>query len=112
MSQDLRYRVRLTAAASDGDGGTVETERIDYYDSGIWVTVGGGRDFYPYERIAVIEERPAAAFESVDEAAADGEAGGDEPDPEGEAEEETAAEDEAVDREAGDEEPVTDDDAA
>jgi hypothetical protein len=100
MSHDLRYRVRLTAATSDGDGGSIETERIDYYDSGVWVTVDTGRDFYPYERIAVIEERPAEAFEDGDEAAREGKADG------SEAGDETTGDGEASGRETDDEGPI------
>lgn len=57
MEHDVVYRVHLTADPTTRESPTVETEHIDYYDSGIWVHLEEGRDFYPYERIAVIQER-------------------------------------------------------
>jgi hypothetical protein len=38
----------------------IHTARIDYYDSGIWVDRDTGRTFLPYDRILLIEERPAS----------------------------------------------------
>lgn len=37
----------------------IETDRIDYYDAGIWVTTEAGRDFFPYEHVLTIRERSA-----------------------------------------------------
>ena len=51
------YTIHLKADPSTRDSLPIETERIDYYDSGLWVHVDEGRDFYPYERIEVIQER-------------------------------------------------------
>lgn len=39
----------------------IETDRIDHYDAGIWVTSGAGRDFFPYEQVLTIRERSAPA---------------------------------------------------
>jgi hypothetical protein len=46
----------------------VETERIDYYDSGLWVRREEGRDFFPYHYVLTIRERPAASGESATDA--------------------------------------------
>ncbi len=34
----------------------VEGENIDFYDTGIWLTRKGGRNFFPYEQIRTIRE--------------------------------------------------------
>lgn len=56
------YEVYLAADVADelGVETPVETEHIDYYDAGIWVTTDSGREFYPYEHVLTIRERPAA----------------------------------------------------
>ena len=73
MEGELTYTVHLRDES--GVVEPVETARIDYYDSGLWVHVDGGRDFYPYDRIDVIEEREAATRTSETDA---GVAGSDE----------------------------------
>ncbi len=60
------YEVHLTSDATGGDASVespVRTDRVDFYDSGVWVDQRPGRDFYPYAKIQVIRERPAGAFE-------------------------------------------------
>ncbi|MDZ7701589.1 MAG: hypothetical protein U5J98_05705 [Halobacteriales archaeon] len=56
-----RYEVHLEAAVAEelGVESPVETERIDYYDSGCWLATEEGRDFVPYDRLLAIRERPA-----------------------------------------------------
>lgn len=58
MGRDQEYAIHLREA--DGDQ-PIHTTELDYYDSGVWVHVEDGRDFYPYERIAVIREREVDA---------------------------------------------------
>ena len=42
----------------------VETDRLEFYDTGIWATrEDGGRDFFPWERVALIREVTATATE-------------------------------------------------
>jgi hypothetical protein len=56
-----RYEVHLaTDAVKQLDvSSPVETDRIDYYDSGLWVGRPDGRDFFPYHQVLTIRERPA-----------------------------------------------------
>jgi hypothetical protein len=44
----------------------IETDYIDFYDSGIWVARDEGRAFYPYQHVLTIHEGEAAADESED----------------------------------------------
>jgi hypothetical protein len=46
----------------------VETTAIDYYDSGIWLTLAEGRAFFPYAQLRMIRERPGSttAAEAVE----------------------------------------------
>jgi|GEM_PF-6018055 len=55
------YTVHLRADVADelGVESPISTDRIDYYDSGLWVTRESGRDFYPYGHILTIQEREA-----------------------------------------------------
>lgn len=57
-----RFEVHLASAVADELGleSPVETDRIDYYDSGCWLATEGGRDFVPYGRLLAIREQPAA----------------------------------------------------
>lgn len=57
------YEVHLTSDATGGSADVespVRTDRIDFYDSGVWVDQQPGRDFYPYSKIQVIRQRPAS----------------------------------------------------
>ncbi|WP_049934814.1 hypothetical protein [Haloplanus natans] len=38
------------------DGDPLHVDAVDFYDSGVWVTHAGGRDFFPYERVLRIRE--------------------------------------------------------
>lgn len=53
------YHVHLAddVAASLDLATPIETEHIDYYESGIWVSTADGRDFFPYEHVLTIRER-------------------------------------------------------
>ena len=42
----------------------VETEYVDFYDSGVWVDLEEGREFYPYERVAKVVELPGSEGEA------------------------------------------------
>lgn len=42
----------------------VETDRLEFYDTGIWAArEDGGRDFFPWERVALIREVTATSTE-------------------------------------------------
>lgn len=80
MTQSTRqqtYEVHLASDVAEdlGVDSPVETDHIDYYDSGIWVAVEAGRDFYPYGHVLAIRERPATR----EPARSAGEAGDEEP---------------------------------
>lgn len=49
LSDDVAAALDLTSP--------IETDRIDYYDAGIWVGTDDGRDFFPYEHVLTIRER-------------------------------------------------------
>lgn len=55
------YHVHLAedVAAALDLASPIETDRIDYYDSGVWVSTDEGRDFFPYEHVLTIRERTA-----------------------------------------------------
>jgi hypothetical protein len=60
MSGSQSFTVYLTEEASvDDDGDPIRADDIDFYDSGVWVSHAGGRDFFPYERILRIREGTA-----------------------------------------------------
>jgi hypothetical protein len=42
----------------------VDTEYVDFYDSGVWVDLKEGREFYPYEQVAKVVEIPESEGES------------------------------------------------
>lgn len=58
MGRDVEYAVHLRDADEEQP---IHTRTIDYYDTGVWVHVEEGRDFYPWDRIAVIREREVAS---------------------------------------------------
>ena len=71
MSGTQSYAVYLTEEASaDFDGDSLHADALDFYDSGVWVTHAGGRDFFPYRRVRRIRE---GGVESVTEGEAAGE---------------------------------------
>ena len=58
------YEVHLRTAELPDAGITspVETDRLDFYDTGIWVSrEDGHRDFFPWDRVDLIREVPAPA---------------------------------------------------
>lgn len=63
QTTQFTYEVVLWSdvAAALGVESPVETEHIDYYDAGLWVTTAVGRDFYPYDHVLTIRERPTTA---------------------------------------------------
>jgi hypothetical protein len=73
QTQHHSYHVHLKANVAEelGVDSPVETERIDYYDSGLWVSRDEGRDFYPYENVLTVHERPASGETVTDEATAE-----------------------------------------
>jgi hypothetical protein len=75
-TQRHSYHVHLKADVAEklGVDSPVETEQIDYYDSGLWVARGEGRDFYPYDTVLTIRERPAQETETEDEASEEADA--------------------------------------
>lgn len=58
---ELTYEVVIASDVADelGVDSPVETDHIDYYENGLWVTTAEGRDFYPYDHVLTIRERPA-----------------------------------------------------
>jgi hypothetical protein len=44
----------------------IETDYIDFYDSGIWVARDEGRAFYPYEHVLTIHEGEGTEDEPED----------------------------------------------
>ena len=73
MSEQTRhYEVHLKADVADelGVGSPIGTEHVDFYDSGLWVAGEGGRDFYPYDNVLTIHERPAPGGTTETEAEA------------------------------------------
>ncbi|MFB6183996.1 MAG: hypothetical protein ABEI96_05520 [Haloarculaceae archaeon] len=51
------YEIHLVEGTGDVPA-TVTTERLDYYDSGVWTALdeSGTREFFPYHRITFIRE--------------------------------------------------------
>ena len=84
MGRETVYKVHLRADPTTRDSLPIETDRLDYYDSGVWIPVEEGRDFYPWERIEVIQERERAAIAAGGD---ESDAGEDETDPGDETEE-------------------------
>jgi hypothetical protein len=62
MSASATYELYLTDEAADAfDAMPIAVDAVEYYDSGVWVTHADGRDFFPYERVVRIRERPAGS---------------------------------------------------
>lgn len=62
---DTVYQVYLLE--DDPDAGVespVIGTRLDFFDSGVWIECDSGRDFFPYEQVRVVRERPAADVET------------------------------------------------
>lgn len=62
------YEVHLRTAELPDVGMTspVETDRLDFYDTGIWVVrEDGGRVFFPWDRVEMIREVPAPTTEEA-----------------------------------------------
>jgi len=59
MTNKQSFAVYLTEEASFDGGGPLRADGIDFYDSGVWVSHAGGRDFFPYERVLRIREAAA-----------------------------------------------------
>ncbi|WP_435067312.1 hypothetical protein [Haloplanus sp. C73] len=61
MTETQSFAVYLTDEADPGiDDDPIRADAVDFYDSGVWVSHGGERDFFPYRRIVRIREQPAA----------------------------------------------------
>jgi|GEM_PF-3169718 len=75
MTGQQSFTVHLTEAASVGDASTLHADSIDFYDSGVWVSHAGGRDFFPYERILRIREGVATDEAETEAAEADRQTG-------------------------------------
>jgi len=73
------YEVHLAADVADqlDVDSPLRTDRIDYYDSGFWITRPEGRDFFPYGEVLTIRERTGTTAE--EEAEEPGEVEGSEP---------------------------------
>ena len=65
MSRTQSYALYLTDEVTV-DGDPLHADAVDFYDSGVWVTHAGGRDFFPYERVLRIRE---GAEEATDDEA-------------------------------------------
>jgi hypothetical protein len=69
MTATPPFEVSLTEAASadvDGDG-SIRADDLEFYDSGVWVSHAGGRDFFPYERVLRIRESAGDGDDGVGE---------------------------------------------
>jgi hypothetical protein len=75
QTQRHSYEVHLTADIVEelGIDSPISTDRIDYYDSGLWVTHQEGRDFYPYDHVLTIHERSSVQETAGTAASAQGE---------------------------------------
>ncbi|SEA38739.1 hypothetical protein SAMN04488065_2926 [Haloplanus vescus] len=56
MTGTQSFAVYLTEEAYPDDGEPLQADAIDFYDSGLWVSHGGERDFFPYERVVRVRE--------------------------------------------------------
>ena len=57
MTGSQSFAVYLTDEARPGAGnGPLQADALDFYDSGVWVTHGSERDFFPYGRVLRIRE--------------------------------------------------------
>ncbi|AZH24180.1 hypothetical protein [Haloplanus aerogenes] len=68
MTAQQSFAVYLTEEASIDDGDHLQADTIDFYDSGVWVSHAGGRDFFPYERVLRIRDGAADADAGADTA--------------------------------------------
>jgi hypothetical protein len=59
MTGNQSFAVYLTDE-TDLDGDPLQADSIDFYDSGVWVSHTGGRDFFPYGRVLRIREGAVA----------------------------------------------------
>jgi len=59
MTGNQSFAVYLTEE-TDLDGDPLQADSIDFYDSGVWVSHTGGRDFFPYGRVLRIREGAVA----------------------------------------------------
>ena len=59
------FEVHLADASADE--APVTSERLDFYDSRVWVQLEAAREFYPYERIAKIREVESTPEPEADE---------------------------------------------
>lgn len=84
----VSFEVHLAGAVAEAldVASPVETDRIDYYDSGIWVDGPEGRSFYPWTNVLAIRERSSTADEPTSPAEEPAGRGDDEPEPESQAE--------------------------
>jgi hypothetical protein len=67
MTAQQSFAVYLTEESSL-DGDPLHADSIDFYDSGVWVSHTGGRDFFPYERVLRIREGAVADETEADTA--------------------------------------------
>lgn len=76
MTDTQSFVVYLTdAVGPDIDDSPIRADDVDFYDSGVWVSHDGERDFFPYRRIVRIREHPAAQSTGERRDAASGSAG-------------------------------------
>lgn len=60
LTTDTVYEVHLRE--DDPEAGVespVTGHKLDFFDSGVWVERENERDFFPYETVVVVKERPA-----------------------------------------------------
>lgn len=86
---ESNYSVYLVQRHGDQGGkrevtSPVSGNRLDFYDTGVWLDRETGRNFFPYEQIRTIREHPEGEHdagaegnaESEDDAESEGDAGG------------------------------------
>lgn len=63
QSSGLTYEVVVEGDVADelGLDAPIETDHIDYYDTGIWLSLERERVFVPFRTVAAIRELPAPA---------------------------------------------------
>jgi hypothetical protein len=61
---DSVYHVYVEETGSAAVESPIESEQMDFFDSGVWAYTERGREFYPYERVQVIREVDASELES------------------------------------------------
>lgn len=63
---DSVYHVYVEDIGDAAVDSPIESEQMDFFDSGVWAYTERGREFYPYERVQLIREVDVSELESED----------------------------------------------